>query len=79
MTTKEASYENRRTLMQKNIPKFGFDLNIIMSLISMYPNKSCLFLPIAVGDGLAIDAVSVSVVIIGELKSPLSLPSSPSY
>ena len=38
-----------------------------------------LFLPIAVGDGLAIDAVSVSVVIIGELKSPLSFPSSPSY
>ena len=33
----------------------------------------------AVGDGLAIDAVSVSVVIIGELKSPLSFPSSPSY
>ena len=50
-----------------------------MSLISMDLNKSYLFLPIAVGDGLAIDAVSVSVVIIGELKSLLSLPSSPSY
>ena len=37
------------------------------------------FLPIAVGDGLAIEAVSVSVVIIGELRSPLSLPSSPSF
>ena len=36
-------------------------------------------MPIAVGDGLAIDAVSVSVVIMGELKSPLSFPSSPSY